>query len=142
MCIFESKKMNMAKKIIYCTLWSVALFVATFYGIIGQESAFLFKGKEMLDVASSHIFPMIMAMVLYLWDVMYNVSLKRDNNGGLIIGILGTIILFMGMFVFSLLVNNNFWGWTLFIAAWLSLTVLKFITTEDEQSSPYIITEE
>ena len=47
-----------------------------------------------------------------------------------------TIILFMGMFVFSLLVNNNFWGWILFIAAWLSLTVLKFITTEDEQSSP------
>ena len=79
MCTFESKKMNMAKKIIYCTLWSVALFVATFYGIIGQESAFLFQGKEMLDVASSHIFPMIMAMVLYLWDVMYNVSLKREN---------------------------------------------------------------
>lgn len=142
MCNFENKKTNVAKKIIYCTLWSVALFVATFYGIIGQESAFLFKGKEMLDVASSHIFPMIMAMVLYLWDVMYNVSLKRDNNGGLIIGILGTIILFMGMFVFSLLVNNNCWGWILFIAAWLSLTVLKFITTEDEQSSPYIITEE
>lgn len=45
----------------------------------------MYKGKEMLDVASSHIFPMIMAMVLYLWNVMYNVSLKRDNNGGLII---------------------------------------------------------
>lgn len=140
--VILATKMIMAKKIIYCTLWSVALFVATFYGIIGQEAAFLFNGKEMLDVASSHIFPMIMAMVLYLWDVMYSVSLKRDINGGLIIGILGTIILFMGMFVFSLLVNNNFWGWTLFIAAWLSLTVLKFITTEDEQSSPYIITEE
>lgn len=85
---------------------------------------------------------MIMAMLLYLWDVMYNVSLKRDNNGSLILWILGTIILFLGFFVFSLLVNNNFWGWTLFGAAWLSLTVLKYKTTEDEQSSPYIITED
>lgn len=48
----------------------------------------------------------------------------------------------LGIFVFSLLVNNNFWGWTLFGAAWLSLTVLKYKTTEDEQSSPYIITED
>ena len=48
---------------------------------------------------------MIMAMLLYLWDVMYNVSLKRDNNGSLILWILGTIILFLGFFVFSLLVN-------------------------------------
>lgn len=61
---------------------------------------------------------------------------------GYILWILGTIILFLGFFVFSLLVNNNFWGWTLFGAAWLSLTVLKYKTTEDEQSSPYIITED
>lgn len=140
--ILMPRKMNMVKKLIYCFLWSVALFVATFYGIIDQDSAFLFKEKLLLDVARSHIFPMIMAMVLYLWDVMYNVSLKKDINGGLIFWILGTNILFMGTFVFSLLVNNNFWGWTLFGIAWLSLTVLKYKTTEDEQSSPYIIPED
>lgn len=140
--VILATKMIMTKKIGYCFCWSVALFVATFYGIICQDSAFLFQGKLLLDVANSHIFPMIMAMLLYLWDVMYNVSLKRDHNGSLILWILGTIILFLGFFVFSLLVNNNFWGWTLFGAAWLSLTVLKYKTTEDEQSSPYIITED
>lgn len=132
----------MIKKTIYCLLWSVALFVATFYTLIGQDNAFVFDKKLLLEVANSHIFPMMMAMVLYLWDVLYNVSLQKSNNDHLIIWILGTIIVFLGGFVFSLLVNDNFWGWSLFGIAWLSLTVLKFVTTEDEQSTPYIISED
>ena len=132
----------MIKKTIYCLLWSVALFVATFYTIIGQDNAFVFDKKLLLEVANSHIFPMMMAMVLYLWDVLYNVSLQKSNNDHLIIWILGTIIVFLGGFVFSLLVNDNFWGWSLFGIAWLSLTVLKFVTTEDEQSTPYVISED
>mgnify|MGYP004580331011 CR=1 FL=1 len=132
----------MIMKTIYCLLWSVALFVATFYTIIGQDNAFVFDKKLLLEVANSHIFPMMMAMVLYLWDVLYNVSLQKSNNDHLIIWILGTIIVFLGGFVFSLLVNDNFWGWSLFGIAWLSLTVLKFVTTEDEQSTPYVISED
>ena len=132
----------MIKKTIYCLLWSVALFVATFYTLIGQDNAFVFDERLLLEVANSHIFPMMMAMVLYLWDVLYNVSLQKSNNDHLIIWILGTIIVFLGGFVFSLLVNDNFWGWSLFGIAWLSLTVLKFVTTEDEQSTPYIISED
>ena len=131
----------MVKKIIYCTLWSMALFVATFYSIIGQESAFVFDGKLLRDVALSHIFPMIMAMTLYLVDVTYTALLGKSTNN-LVIWVLITVIVFMGGFVASILVNNNFWGWSLFGIAWLSLTVLKFVTTEDEESTPYIIWED
>lgn len=130
----------MAKKLIYCILWSIALFVSTFYSIIGKE--FVFDGKLLLDVAQSHIFPMVMAMTLYLVDVMYSLSIKKSNNDNIILWILGTIIVFMCSFVVSLLINTNFWGWTLFIIAWLSLTTLKFVTTEDKESVPYIITED
>lgn len=130
----------MIKKLIYCALWSVALFVSTFYSIIGKE--FVFDDKLLLDVAKSHIFPMVMAMTLYLVDIMYSLSIKKSNNDNIILWILGTIIVFMCSFVVSLLVNTNFWGWTLFIVAWLSLTSLKFVTTEDEESIPYIISED
>ncbi len=41
----QPKMLEMAKKIIYCTLWSVALFTATFYTLIGQDNAFVFDGK-------------------------------------------------------------------------------------------------
>lgn len=132
----------MIKKTIYCVLWSMALFVATFYSVIDQDSAFVFDGKLLLDVASSHIFPMIMAMTLYLFDVMYSASLRKSSNENLVMWILGTIIVFMGGFVASILVNDNFWGWFLFCVAWLSLTILKFVTTEDEESIPYMISED
>lgn len=132
----------MIKKTVYCALWSIALFVATFYSIIGQESAFVFDGKSLREVALSHIFPMIMAMTLYLVDVTYSALLGKITNN-LVIWVLITVIVFMGGFVASILVNNNFWGWSLFGVAWLSLTVLKFVTTEDKvESTPYIISED
>lgn len=132
----------MTRKIIYCTLWSIALFVATFYSIIGQESAFVFDGKLLHDVALSHIFPMIMAMALYLVDVTYSALLGKITNN-FVVWVLTTVIVFMGGFVASILVNDNFWGWSLFGVAWLSLTVLKFVTTEEKvESTPYIISED
>ena len=85
---------------------------------------------------------MIMAMTLYLFDVMYNVSLRKSNNDNVVLWMLGTVIVFMAGFVASILVNDNFWGWSFWGMAWLSLTVLKFVTTEDEESTPYIISED
>lgn len=122
-------------------MWSLGLFVATFYSIIGKDSAFDFNGKLLLDVASTHIFPMIMAMTLYLLDVIYNALLVKINYS-IVIWILGTIIVFLGGFVASLMINNNFWGWFFFCIAWLSLTVLKFVTTEAEGAAPHIVTED
>lgn len=118
------------------------MFVSTFYSLLGQEQRFDFEGKLLLDVAQSHIFPMIMAMTLYLMDVMYAISLRKTNGEGLTMWLLGTIIVFLLSFVFALMVNSNLWGWMLFIVAWLSLTVLKFVTTEEGESMPYIIAED
>lgn len=132
----------MTKKVLYCGMWPVALFVSTFYSLLGQEQRFDFEGKLLLDVAQSHIFPMIMAMTLYLMDVMYAISLRKTNGEGLTMWLLGTIIVFLLSFVFALMVNSNLWGWMLFIVAWLSLTVLKFVTTEEGESMPYIIAED
>lgn len=132
----------MTKKVLYCGMWSVALFVSTFYSLLGKEQRFDFEGKLLLDVAQSHIFPMIMAMTLYLMDVMYAISLRKTNGEGLTMWLLGTIIVFLLSFVFALMVNSNLWGWMLFIVAWLSLTVLKFVTTEEGESMPYIIAED
>lgn len=122
-------------------MWSIALFVSTFYSIIGQKYAFDFNGKLLLDVALSHIFPMIMAMTLYLIDVTYTALLGKINNN-LIIWVLITVIAFMGCFVASLLVNDNFWGWCSFLIAWASLTILKFVTTDEAESIPHIISED
>ena len=86
--------------------------------------------------------PMIMAMTLYLWDVLYGISLHKVNNDKAIFCTLLMIILFMVFFVFSMLANHNIVGWTLFMLSWLALTILKYETTEDEQTCPYQIPED
>lgn len=131
----------MAPKTIYCIIWSVALWVATFYPLLNESNVFVFKGKLLLDVAQSHIFPMVMAMTLYLGDVLYHL-LRNDCQHNILIWVLGTIIVFMIAFVLSLLANCNLAGWFFFIVAWGALTVLKYKTTECEQPSPYPILED
>ncbi len=131
------------KKCLYCIMWSAGLFVATFYSLFSLEGeAFNFSGKELLPIAQSHIMPMIMVMALYLWDVLYSISIQKNNNDKLMFWILLMIIAFMVAFVFSMLVNCNVIGWVLFIASWLALAVLKYQTTEGERAYPYQISED
>lgn len=133
----------MMSKCLYCILWSVGLFVATFYCLLAQdEEAFDFTGKELLPIAQSHIMPMIMAMALYLWDVLYSLSMRKMNRDKSLFWILAMIIVFMITFVFSILVNCNVLGWVLFILSWLSLAILKYQTTENGQTLPYPISED
>ncbi|WP_297674445.1 hypothetical protein [uncultured Bacteroides sp.] len=133
----------MMGKCLYCILWSVGLFVATFYCLLAQdEEAFDFTGKELLPIAQSHIMPMIMAMALYLWDVLYSLSMQKMNRDRSLFWILAMIIVFMITFVSSILVNCNVLGWVLFILSWLSLTILKYQTTENGQTFPYPISED
>ena len=129
-------------KLIYCLLWSVALFVSTFYSLFNHvEKAFVFTDAKLLDVAQSHIMPLVMAMTLYIWDVVYNITLNNSSKQT-IIPVLLSILVFLVMMVFSILVNNNIWGWGLFCLAWVALSFMKYATTESLKSSTYIISEE
>lgn len=129
-------------KYIYCVVWSIGLFVATFYGLFEVENAFDFTDKELLSVAQSHIFPMIMAMALYLIDVLYG-SITRGESDKLVFWTLLMVISFMVTFVLSLLVNHNVAGWIFFVFAWISLTVLKFKTTDGgRKPCLYIVSED
>lgn len=120
--------------------------MATFYSLLSLalegKQVFDFSDKGLLDIAQSHILPMIMAMALYLWDVLYCVVTKSLHAEKASFWILLMIIVFMVAFVFSFLVNTNEVGWFLFIAAWLALTVLKYQTTAESSISPYQILED
>lgn len=129
-------------KYLYCAMWSIGLFVATFYGLLGQENVFDFTGKGLLPVAQSHIFPMVMAMALFLLDVLYG-SITKGESDRLVFWTLLMVITFMVTFVLSLLVNHNVAGWILFVLAWISLTILKVKTTDGgKKLCPHIVSED
>lgn len=130
-------------KIIYCFSWSVGLLFATFYSLYSNEGgAFNFSNAALLPVGQSYIMPMVLVMALYLWDVLYNITLQTRHRSKDIFWILLCIIVFMLCFVLSILVNNNFMGWVLFYMAWFALTVLKFQTTDSIHPALYRISED
>lgn len=110
------------RKIIYIILWSVGLFVATFYGFCGSFDFAEMKKMTALKMANDYLFPLFMAMALFLLDAQYvMVTEGRQFTKAYS----ACVILFLLATVVSILVNNSVLGWVFFIGAWIALTVLK-----------------
>lgn len=103
--------------------------------------AFDFSGKKLADATGDYIFPMTMAMTLYLIDVIYNVTKPNFNTPKQTVWILISLVLFMVLFVTSLMVSPDYLSFILCIMSWLSLTLLKFKTTEGYNKIPYRISD-
>ncbi len=123
----------MFNKIFYCFLWSVVLFFVTFYGFFHNGANFIFENETSSNMFGLYIMPMVMAMALYLLDVTYIINLKKNNlNGKMVVWVLSTLFVFMVSFVLSMFVNKNCLGWFFLIISWMSLSLMKFQTTENE----------
>lgn len=114
-------------KILYVLIWSLGLMFATFPYLISGEMKFDFQNNLDNDTLMKYIFPFIMAMAIYLIDVLY-VSMAEERSGnykGVTVSwaLLGGFLLF---FVFSLLGGKCLF----FILGWLCLSALKFIKTD------------
>lgn len=110
------------RKIIYIILWSVGLFVATFYGFCGSFDFAEMKKMTALKMANDYLFPLFMAMALFLLDAQYVMvtegrQFTKPYSACVILFLLATVV--------SILVNNSVLGWVFFIGAWIALTVLK-----------------
>ena len=125
--------------VLYVLVWSLGLMFATFPNLISGEMKFDFQNNLNNDAVMKYIFPFIMAMAIYLIDVLY-VSMAEERSGNykgvtlswallggfllfFVFSLLGGFILF---FVFSLLGGKCLF----FVLGWLCLTALKFIKTD------------
>lgn len=114
-------------KVLYVLVWSLGLMFATFPKLISGEMKFDFQNNLNNDAVMKYIFPFIMAMAIYLIDVLY-VSMAEERSGNykgvtLSWALIGGFLLF---FVFSLLGGKSLF----FVLGWLCLTALKFIKTD------------
>ena len=110
------------KKIVYVTFWSVGLFVATFFTLFGSFDFDSMAEMTALNLARKYLFPLFLAMALFLIDAQYVMITEERQLSSVF---LGCFIFFILATVASVLVNHAFWGWILFIAAWIALTILK-----------------
>lgn len=130
------------RKCFYCIIWSAGLLTTSLYNMWCKGiGAFDFSGKKLADATGDYIFPMTMAMTLYLIDVIYNVTKPNFNTPKQTVWILISLVLFMVLFVTSLMVSPDYLSFILCIMSWLSLTLLKFKTTEGYNKIPYRISD-
>lgn len=120
----------MVKKLIYVFGWSIALFFATFPNLIMGKMNLEFSAMEFPEIRDTYMLPILMAMVLFLGDVVY--VFEQEKCEGKEQKHITSVILLMGLYLFSFLLSlygNIYCGYIGLFLAWIALTIMKFIKT-------------
>lgn len=144
----HGKDEKMVKKFIYVVGWSMALFVATFPNLIMGKMNLNFSAMEFSEVRDTYMFPIVMAMALFVGDAAY-IFIQEKCEGKEqkhIVLVIVMICIYLFSFIFSLYGNEKY-GYIGLICAWVSLTIMKFLKTEkckqtDKIPEAKLITEE
>ena len=120
----------MVKKIIYIIGWSLGLLFATFPNLFQGEMNFQMSDLPMKDIYKPYLFPLIMALSLFVSDVCYVFEQEKSANCSTpkyITEVLILICVFLLGLTYSISSSNN--SCIGFIVAWIALTIMKFLKT-------------
>lgn len=121
----------MVRKIIYIVLWSLGLFWATFPEGFSGGINFNFYEMDMQSFFKKYMFPLLMALLLYMLDIIYTFHLEGATGGpkkpNLVYIFTGGFLL---CFILSVATSGTIFAVLFFGAAWLCLMVMKYFKTE------------
>lgn len=120
----------MVKKIIYVIGWSLGLLFATFPNFFQGEMNFQMSDLPMKDIYKPYLFPLIMALSLFVSDVCYVFEQEKSANCSTpkyITEVLILICVFLLGLTYSISSSSN--SCIGFIVAWIALTIMKFLKT-------------
>ena len=117
-----NSKKKMTSRFIYTMIWSLLLLYSSFPGLFSGELDFSFQ-DQWNESARKYIVILIMAVVLFIVDAVYNL-LKTKNN------FTPFILSGAAVFLLCMALSLSYCGSTFFIVGWVVLTAMKFFTTE------------
>lgn len=120
----------MIKKTIYVFGWSLGLLFATFPNIFQGKMNFQMSELLIKDIYKPYLFPLIMALALFVSDVCYVFEQEKStkcNRPTYITEVLVLICVFLLGLTYSISGSNN--SYIGFIVAWIALTIMKFLKT-------------
>ena len=111
-------------------MWSLGLLYASFHMLFeGSNPSSLFLGP-FPAVLGKYIFPMSMAMILFMVDSIYNLIKKTANYKLDLVIFLILFVLYWLCFLFTLMYREDVcFSERAFWCAWLLLTMMKLFTT-------------
>ena len=120
----------MIRKTIYVIGWSLGLLFATFPNLFQGEMVFQMSELPMKDIYKPYLFPLIMALSLFVSDVCYVFEQEKAancNTPKYITEVLILITVFLLGLTYSISSNDN--SYIGFFVAWIALTIMKFLKT-------------
>lgn len=126
MCAMKEKVV----KIVYVAIWTLVMFYASFSVVFEGQIDSVLNCEESSDLASNYIFPLFIAVALYLIDDIYNALLlvKQDRPLHSVM-VLGAILGFLVGFLFSIYAGMLWVQVLMFVLVWISLGFLKYYET-------------
>lgn len=116
-------------KLIYTIVWSLGLFFGTFWINLRAQSGLNFfnlSNNTILEATKSYIFPMIMVVLLFMWDTIYSSFMARSYNQKPSIEIILICMCFiLGGFLGTFMSESAAWAFCGFCVTWLALTIMK-----------------
>lgn len=126
MCVMKEKIV----KIIYVVIWTVVMCYASFSVVFTGQFGSVLNSEKSIDLASKYIFPLFIAVALYLIDDIYNaLLLSKQDRPFHSVTILFSMLGFLVGFLFSVYSGTLWVQVSMFILAWFSLGFLKFYET-------------
>lgn len=121
----------MFKKILYIIFWSGGLLWATFPDFLEGKMSFDFNTMGYQCFFKKYLFPLLMALLLFLFDVIYAFYLETPKGGPqqvqpVMISGAGFIL----FFILSAYLSGTAYAPVFFLLAWLCLAIMKYFKTE------------
>lgn len=120
----------MIKKTIYVIGWSLGLLFVTFPKLFKGEMDFKMLDLPMKDISEIYLFPLIMALSLFVADVCYVFEQEKTESCATpkyITEILVLICIFLFGLTYS--VSSTTYPCIGFVVAWAALAIMKFLKT-------------
>ena len=128
-CNFASLiEVNMVKKFIYVIGWSLGLLFASFPDMFKGKMNFNMSDLSMGEVNENYLYPLFMALSLFVADVCYVFEQEKAEGGGKhITGVLILVCVFLFGAIYS--TSSNTCPCVGFIIAWIALNIMKLLKT-------------
>lgn len=121
----------MLKKVLYIIFWSGGLLWATFPDFLEGKMSFDFNTMGYLCFFKKYLFPLLMALLLFLFDVIYAFYLESAKGSPkqvqpVMISGAGFIL----FFILSAYLSGTAYAPVFFLLSWLCLAIMKYFKTE------------
>ena len=110
----------------YIFAWGIALLFATFPKFLLTQNTDFIE----IDVMNSYVFPLVMIIVIYLFDTAFIIRSSDVAEKQLKSGFISTLLFLSFAFIFLLLSTMLKYIWiklTLFFVCWIFISGLKWV---------------